>query len=210
VPIAEFNSGGFVGGTGATGISGATGGGDTLNIARQGDTFVVTGVLDLSSGLSGATGPFGGSGGAQFFQSADIKIALTFPGAVVDAPGGQIDGNTVTYVPKFGERLEINATGSAVDNGEAADVVGGSDSMLPLILIIVGVVLVLLIIIALVIRSRRHKGDDAGTTGFGETGAPATPEGAAPPPRAPTDGTPPAAPPMPPAAPPPPPPPAEG
>jgi hypothetical protein len=211
VPIAEFNSGGFVGGTGATGISGATGGGDTLNIARQGDTFVVTGVLDLSSGLSGATGPFGGSGGAQFFQSADIKIALTFPGAVVDAPGGQIDGNTVTYVPKFGERLEINATGSAVDNGEAADVVGGSDSMLPLILIIVGVVLVLLIIIALLIRSRRHNGDDAGTTGFGETGAPATPEGAAPPLRAPTDGTPPAAPPMPPAAPPPPPPPpAEG
>ena len=142
VPIEEFNSGGFVGGTGATGISGVTGAGDTLNIARQGDTFVVTGVLDLSSGLSGATGPFGGSGGAQFFESADIKIALTFPGAVVEAPGGQIDGNTVTYVPKFGERLEINATGSAVDNGEAADVVGGSDSMLPLILIIAGVVLV--------------------------------------------------------------------
>jgi hypothetical protein len=107
--------------------------------------------------------------------------------------------------------LEINATGSAVDNGEAADVVGGSDSMLPLILIIVGVVLVRLIIIALLIRSRRHNGDDAGTTGFGETGAPATPEGAAPPLRAPTEGTPPAAPPMPPAAPPPPPPPpAEG
>jgi len=215
VPIAEFNSGGFVGNTGATGATGAsgvTGAGDTLNIARQGDTFVVTGVLDLSSGLSGlsgATGPFGGTGGAQFFESAEIKIAITFPGAVVQAPGGQIDGNTVTYVPKFGERLEINATGSAVDNGEAADVVGGSDSMLPLILIIAGVVLVLLIIIALVIRSRRHKGDDTGATGFGEAGAPATPGVAAPPPGAPTDGTPPAAPPMPPAAPPPPPP-AEG
>jgi hypothetical protein len=210
VPIAEFNSGGFVGGTGGTGISGATNAGDTLNIARQGDTFVVTGVLDLSSGLSGATGPFGGTGGAQFFQSADIKIALTFPGAVVEAPGGQIDGNTVTYVPKFGERLEINATGSAVDNGEAADVVGGSDSMLPLILIIAGVVLVLLIIIALVIRSRRHKGDDAGTTGFGEARAPAVPDVAAPLPGAPPEGIPPApAPPMPPAAPPPPPP-AEG
>ncbi len=209
VPIAEFNSGGFVGGTGATGISGVTGAGDTLNIARQGDTFVVTGVLDLSSGLSGATGPFGGSG-AQFFESADIRIAITFPGAVVQAPGGQIDGNTVTYVPTFGERLEINATGSAVDNGEAADVVGGSDSMLPLILIIAGVVLVVLIVIFLLIRSRRRKGGDAGTAGFGEAGTAATPDVAAPPPGAPTDAPAAPAPPMPPAAPPPPPPPAEG
>jgi len=215
VPIAEFNSGGFVGNTGATGAtaaSGVTGAGDTLNIARQGDTFVVTGVLDLSSGLSGlsgATGPFGGTGGAQFFESAEIKIAITFPGAVVQAPGGQIDGNTVTYVPKFGERLEINATGSAVDNGEAADVVGGSDSMLPLILIIAGVVLVVLIIIVLLIRSRRHKGGDAGTTGFGEAGPAAAPDVATPPPGAPTDASPAPAPPMPPAAPPPPPP-AEG
>ncbi len=82
----------------------------------------------------------------------------------------------MTYVPEFGERLEINATGSAVDNGEAADVVGGSDSLLPLILIIAGVVLVLLIIIFLVVRSRRHKDGDAGTpTGFGEAGPAATP-----------------------------------
>src|SRR4029450_8965920 len=44
VPIEEFNSGGFVGGTGATGISGVTGAGDTLNIVRQGETFVRTGV----------------------------------------------------------------------------------------------------------------------------------------------------------------------
>jgi phosphatidylinositol mannoside-binding LppM-like protein len=207
VPIAEFNSGGFVGVTGATGVSGLTGvAGDTLNISREGDTFVVTGVMDLSTGLSGATGPFGGTGGAQFFESADIKIAITFPGEVLEAPGGQIDGNTVTYVPEFGERLEINATGSAVDNGEAADVVGGSDSFLPLILIIAGVVLVLLIIVALVIRARRHKGDGSGTpTGFGDPGA-ATPAVAAPP-GAPAD-VPPPAPPMPPAAPPPPP--AEG
>jgi hypothetical protein len=207
VPIEEFNSGGFVGsGTGATGISGVTGAGDTLNIARQGDTFVVTGVLDLSTGLSGATGPFGGTGGAQFFESAEIKIAITFPGAVAEAPGGQIDGNTVTYVPTFGERLEIDATGSAVDNGEAVDVVGGSDSMLPLILIIAGVVLVVLIILFLVIRSRRHKGGDAG---FGDAGTAAPPDVAAPASGAPTAPPPaPTPPPMPPAAPPPPP--AEG
>ncbi len=202
LPIEEFNSGGIAGASGATSGAGA---GDTLQIARQGDTFVVTGVLDLSTGLSGVTGPFGGTGGAKFFESADIKIAITFPGEVLQAPGGEIDGNTVTYVPEFGERLEINATGSAVDNGEAADVVGGSDSFLPLILIIAGVVLVLLIVFLLVIRSRRNKVGGGTPPGFGEAGSAAAP--VAPPPGAPTDAPPPA-PPMPPAAPPPPPPPA--
>ncbi|HKI30238.1 MAG TPA: hypothetical protein VKB32_12560, partial [Actinomycetota bacterium] len=183
-------------------------------IARQGDTFVVTGLLDLSSGLSGVTGPFGGTGGAQLFESADVKIAITFPGEVLQAPGGQIDGNTVTYVPEFGDRLEINATGSAVDNGEAADVVGGGDSFLPLILIIVGVVLLLLIVVFLVLRSRRLEGAEGTRSGFGEADPAAAPVAATPvappPPTAPSDAPPPA-PPMPPAAPPPPaePPPAE-
>ena len=206
LPISEFNSG-ALGASGATGISGVTGAaGDTLNIAREGDTFVVTGVLDLSSGLSGATGPFAGTGGAQFFESADIQISITFPGEVTQA-NGEIDGNTVTYVPEFGERLEINATGSAIDNGQAADVVGGSDSFLPLILVIAGVAVVLLLVVFLVVRSRRNRGGGAGTpTGFGEP-APAATTGVAPP----QPGVPPAAPPappMPPAAPPPPP--AEG
>ncbi len=201
LPIEEFNSGGVAGASGATG---GTGAGDELLIERQGDTFVVTGLLDLSSGLSGVTGPFGGTGGAQFFESADIKIAITFPGEVLEAPGGQIDGNTVTYLPEFGERLEINATGSAVDNGEAADVVGGSDSLLPLLLIIGAVVLVLLIVLLLVVRSRPNKVGGGTPSGFGEAGSAAAPVG--PPPGAPTDAPPPA-PPVPPA---PPPPPAEG
>ena len=209
VPIEEFNSGGIVGASGATGASGPTGGagaGESLQIAREGDTFVVTGVLDLSSALSGVTGPLAGTG-AQFLESADIRIAITFPGEVLEAPGGEIDGNTVTYLPEFDERLEINATGSAVDNGEAADVVAGSDSFLPLILIIAGVVLVLLIVVFLVVRGRRHEDGGGTPSGFGEAGSAAAP--VAPPPVAaprvtPTDAPPPA-PPMPPAAPPPPP-----
>jgi hypothetical protein len=203
LPIAEFNSG-ALGASGATGISGVTGaGGDTLNITREGETFVVTGVLDLSSGLSGATGPFAGTGGAQFFESADIQISITFPGEVVQA-NGEVDGNTVSYVPEFGERLEINATGSAIDNGQAADVVGGSDSFLPLLLIIAGVAVVLLVSIFLVMRSRSNKDGGAGTsTGLGEPAPVATP--VAPP----QPGVPPAAPPSP-QMPPAPPPPAEG
>jgi LppM domain len=203
LPISEFNSG-ALGASGATGISGVTGaGGDNLNITREGDTFVVTGALDLSSGLSGATGPFAGTGGAQLFENADIQISITFPGEVVRA-NGEVDGNTVTYVPEFGERLEINATGSAIDNGQAADVVGDSDSFLPLLLIVAGVAVVLLVIIFLVVRSRSNKDGGAGTsTGLGEPAPVATP--VAPP----QPGAPPAAPPAP-QMPPAPPPPAEG
>ncbi len=187
VPISEFA------GTGA----------EEINISRSGDTYVVTGTLDLSSGLSGATGLTGlGVSGAELFESADLSIAFTFPGDVIEA-NGQVDGNTVTYTPVFGERLEINATGSAVDDGDGGSSGGDDgDSNLVLILIIVGAVIVAAIVIYLIVRSRRSGGGGA-TPGFGE--APATaPVGDAPPsaPSAPSAGAPP---PMPPPAPPPPP-----
>jgi LppM domain len=203
VPIAQFNQTQVTGATGLTGVP-AT---DTLSITRQGDTFVVVGVLDMSGGVTGATSPFGGTG-AELLESADIRIAITFPGDVIEATGGQVDGNTVTYRPRFGDLLEINATGSAIDDGDA-EAAGGDDggSNLLLILIIVAIVAILAIVVFLVLRNRR--GGGAGEAGFGEAPPPATPETATPPPGAPTDTPPPApAPPMPPAAPPPPP--AEG
>jgi hypothetical protein len=205
VPLEEFNSGGFAG---ATGLSGVTGSSDALNIQRQGDTFVVTGGLDLSSGLSGATGPFGGSGGAELFRSAAVKIAFTFPGEVIMAPGGQIDGNTVTYVPTFGELLEINATGSAIDNGQAQDVTGGDDGSNLLLYILIGaaVVALFVVVLSLVLRGR-NKGKAGGPeSGFGEAAVTAP---QAPAPRASPSATPPVATaPGPSATPPPPPPPA--
>jgi phosphatidylinositol mannoside-binding LppM-like protein len=219
VPLEEFNSGGFAGATGLSGVSGVTGSSDALNIQRQGDTFVVSGALDLSSGLSGATGPFGGSGGADLFKSADIKIAFTFPGEVIQAPGGQIDGNTVTYVPKFGERLEINATGSAVDNGQAQDVTGGDGGSNLLLYIIIGAAVVVLLVVLFLVLRGRNKGKGAGPeSGFGEgEGAAVTAPQATAPAVGPSDTPPAAAPPgpsaTPPPAPPPPPPappPAEG
>jgi hypothetical protein len=202
VPIAQFNQSQVTGPTGLTGVP-AT---DTLSITRQGDTFVVVGVLDMSGGVTGATNPFGGTG-AELLQSADIQIAITFPGDVIEATGGQIDGNTVTYRPRFGDRLEIDATGSAIDDGDAEAAFGGDDggSNLLLILIIVAILAILAIVIFLVIRNRRG----GGQAGSGEAPPAVTPETATPPPGAPTDAPPPApAPPMPPAAPPPPP--AEG
>ena len=44
LPIEEFNSGGVAGASGATGVTGA---GDELQIERQGETFVVTGLLEV-------------------------------------------------------------------------------------------------------------------------------------------------------------------
>jgi hypothetical protein len=205
VPIERFNQGVAVA-TGATGLSGVPDS-DQLSITREGDTFVVAGVLDLSGGsVTGVTNPFGGSG-AELLESADIRISITFPGDVIEA-NGQIDGNTVTYVPRFGDRLEIDATGSALDDGDAEAAADGDDgSNLMLILIVVGVVALIAIALFLILRSRR--GGGGGDAGFGEAPPPTTPETATPPPGAPTDAPPPApAPPMPPAAPPPPP--AEG
>lgn len=203
VPIAEFNQSQVTGATGPTGVP-AT---DTLTITHQGDTFVVAGVLDLSGGdITGATNPFGGTG-AELLESAEIRVSITFPGDVIEATGGQIEGNSVTYRPRFGDRLEINATGSAIDDGDAEAAAGGDDggSNLPLILIIAAVVVVLAVVLFLILRNRRG----GGSTGFGEAPPATTPETATPPPGAPTDTPPPApAPPMPPAAPPPPP--AEG
>lgn len=203
VPIAQFNESQVTGATGLTGVP-AT---DTLTITHQDDTFVVAGVLDLSGGdITGATNPFGGTG-AELLESAEIRVSITFPGDVIEATGGQIEGNTVTYLPRFGDRLEIDATGSAIDDGDAEAAAGGDDggSNLLLILIIAAVVVVLAVVVFLILRNRRG----GGSTGFGEAPPATTPETATPPPGAPTDTPPPApAPPMPPAAPPPPP--AEG
>lgn len=124
---------------------------ESLQITREGDTFSVVGALDLSQGLSGATGPLGGTG-AQFLESAEIRIAVTFPGEVIEA-NGEVDGNTVVWTPEFGERLDIQATGSAVESG-------GSSSTLLYVLIGVGVVAVIAIVIA-VMMGRRKKGPEA-------------------------------------------------
>ena len=124
--------------------------GDTeeeLQITREGDVFHVSGTLDLSSALSGATGATGFDPNT-FLQGAQLKIRITFPGAVSDA-NGEIDGNTVTWVPEIGQRLELQATASAIESG------GGGSSMT--LLLIIGAVVVVLAIVAAVVMSQRRK-----------------------------------------------------
>jgi len=128
VPLADFNSGEDP---------------ESLQIVREGDSFRVTGVLDLSS----ATGATGVPGLEDAFQNAELRIRIAFPGEVTDS-NGQVDGNTVTWTPRIGERLELQATASAIGGG-------GGDSNLTLILIVAGVVLALAIAAGVVLSRRR-------------------------------------------------------
>ncbi len=169
---------------------------DELQITREGDVFHVSGTLDLSSGLSGATG-VSGFDPSTFLEGAELQIRITFPGEVTES-NGQVDGNTVTWVPKIGESLELRATASAVEGGS------GSSMMLWLI---IGAVVVLIAVVVGVVMSRRHKqpavdAPGAETAMGGAESPPAVAEGLAPPsaqaaPPPPGDAAPPPPPPPP-------------
>jgi hypothetical protein len=183
----------------------STGDTESLNIVREGDTFKVTGTLDLSGGTD--TGGLPTDQATQdLLAGAEIQVSVTFPGPVQDA-NGQIDGNTVTWNPKVGESLQIQATGSAIESSS-----GGSTTTI--LLIVGGVVVVLIIVLVVVMMSRKRKGPEvaaggemaagaapevvppaSGTTEMGAVpGSPATPEPPAPEPPSGGSGLPPAPP----------------
>jgi hypothetical protein len=173
VPLEEFSTGDLV-------------------ITREGDVFTVDGALDLSSGLSGATGLSGLTGPfspEELLQGAEMQVRITFPGEVTTA-NGEVDGNTVTWVPVVGERLELQATASAIDTG-------GGGSNLTLLLIIGAIVVVAAVAIGILMSRRRAAP---------VVGGPATPAVGGPPPAEPPAMAPGvSAPPPPPPSPPPPP-----
>jgi hypothetical protein len=133
-----------------TQFSGA--GAEDLKIVREGDEFKVSGVLDLS-GTTGETGGSGSDGIAQqALGTADVRITMAFPGDVISS-NGTIDGNTVTWVPKVGERTEIQAVASAIP----------SSSSFPWLWIAIGgaaVVVLLAIVLWVAARRRGKKGGE--------------------------------------------------
>ena len=132
---------------------------DSLSIVRDGDDFVVTGAMDLTGEENEQLGAMMGS--------FDIRIAITFPGAVAEHTG-ELEGRTVVWTPKMGERNEISARGSAVAGGGAGGLPMG-------VLLAVG-----LGVLALVVRNR-SRGAEAGApalaTADGATYAPAADAG---------------------------------
>lgn len=155
VPLEEFNS-----------QSDA----DSLNIVREGDEFRVSGVLDMSGATdTGTEGqPFEDVAG-QALSSAEIRIAVTFPGEVISA-NGDVSGNTVVWEPEFGERLEVEAIGSAIDSG-------GGLPWIPIIAIL-GVLVVAAAAVAIVL-SRRGGRPAPATAGVQAAGAEMAGEGGA-------------------------------
>lgn len=172
IPLAEFNEGE---------------GQDSVRIVRDGDKFRVSGVLDLSNPGDLTGTPFGEQA-QDLLRDAEIRVKLTFPGDVESATGA-VDGNSVTWAPEFGERVETIAVADA-EAGLFGRLGGGLGTAL-----LVGAVLALLLVVGIVglllIRRRdRPATANAGAApGFGVddrfapyTGPPASAEPFAPPP----------------------------
>ncbi|MDO5494709.1 MAG: hypothetical protein Q4G64_03250, partial [bacterium] len=88
---------------------------EDLNISKQGDEYVIDGVMDFTDD----SGDLDEVPGAEnLVNSMDIQISFTFPHGITDT-NGTVSGNTVTWNPSFGESVEIYARGPATGGGAA-------------------------------------------------------------------------------------------
>jgi LppM domain len=127
--IDEFQQGGF--------------GGETLSIQRTGDTFQVSGEVDLTKTTTGQLQP----GAEQLARDMQLRLAITFPGPVQEQANGTVDGNTVTWTPTYGTKTVIRATGSAL----------GDPTGDPVLWITIGLVVAVLVVAGVVAFRRGHR-----------------------------------------------------
>src|SRR5262245_38260181 len=117
-----------------------SGTGEELSIVREGDEFVVNGGFDMSGPeFTGQDVP------QQFLDNFEFRITMTFPGPVTSSTG-EIDGNSVTWEPKFGENTRIEARASAIPSS--------SSPWLMILLIAVGALLLGGLVYVLTHRSK--------------------------------------------------------
>jgi len=135
-------------------------GGEDLTITRDGDNYVVDGTMNLSEGSEQLEQL------PQNVQDAfDVRLAITFPGAVSDATG-TVDGTTVTWTPQVGEDTEIHAVGAAT---------AGSSFPWWIVGLVVGLVVIGLVV-WFVVRNNRRPAPVTGTaTGDAALAAQAAP-----------------------------------
>ena len=115
-----------------------TGGPSSWSLTHEDGEYRFTGDMDMSE-MSGE-----GEGSDEldfdpsvFMEGAKLRVAMTFPGEVVES-NGEVDGNTVVWEPEIGETNEMTAVaeeGSGLPLGLVAAVVGG---VLVLLLVIAG------------------------------------------------------------------------
>ncbi|HET9673117.1 MAG TPA: hypothetical protein VFQ40_09770 [Actinomycetota bacterium] len=145
VPLAEFSQGGLADT------------GEELSITREGDEFHVNGRLDMTSPEFG-----GGEVPGQALESIEFRIAITFPGPVRSATG-EVDGNTVTWTPRVGQRTEIRAVASAIPSGSP---------LLTILLIVLGALVAAGTVVLVVSRRARPAPAPAAGSGFEALEAP--------------------------------------
>ncbi|MGB9376693.1 MAG: hypothetical protein WCB04_04175 [Mycobacteriales bacterium] len=139
------------------------GGANGLSITRKQDRFYVVGIVDMTTGER--TDPREKAIAEKFTKSAETRIRLTFPGEVIKS-NGKIDGRSVTWHPKIGQRTKLTA--------EAR-----TSAIIPVLVAGGGAVAALLLIAALVtfllLRRRRrnnayaygsYPGDGTGPSGY--------------------------------------------
>ena len=80
-----------------------------IAIVREGDDLITTGTFDLGS--SSSTEPSDSMASEMMISmsaTAQMSIAINYPGEIVST-NGAVDGQTVTWTPKFGEITVIKA-----------------------------------------------------------------------------------------------------
>lgn len=94
--------------------------GDFIRIDRDGQNYVLKGVADTRYEPPGDGGPLDQAIAAAM-PRADMRVSVTFPGAVLST-NGEIsdDGRTVTWQLRMGERNELDAVAGPGGNPELA------------------------------------------------------------------------------------------
>ncbi|PZR53473.1 hypothetical protein DNL40_08185 [Xylanimonas oleitrophica] len=91
----------------------ATVGGEQLTVVREGDEYVASGVMDLTSLAEGQENV-----PQAVLDEMQIDLSVTFPGPVTETDG-TADGSTARWQPAPGQRTEISARASALPTGAA-------------------------------------------------------------------------------------------
>jgi hypothetical protein len=133
VPFQAFNDGGTEDGE--------------LRIKRDGNKITLSGSLDMGEASTGMEeDDWGADFANSLMASADLKISIKFPAKVISSTGTiSADGTTVSWTPKFGEKLDLTTT-VQIPSSSIAIIVGG---ILALILIVIAAFLI--------VNSRRKK-----------------------------------------------------
>ena len=81
-----------------------------LNIRRDGDNLVVSGNLSFENEESGSSDESVIDLGDGFFDTADLRVSIKFPGDIVETNGDVNEAtNTITWRPRYGEANELTA-----------------------------------------------------------------------------------------------------